>query len=919
MRSRGFEPPHRVPGQRAIAAGSLGALCLTLITAASHAQETARSVLPFNPPPPAARWIDVPDGRSNLAPQPRFVGDVNGDGFNDFLIRRYHPVRTPFGESALVYGGQDLPPDGAIDRLRHTRFTNGGLIGENTAISLNPYARVGDVDGDGLSDFLIALVHARDKAGVVFLIFGAREYPEGVDLLDDTASGVRRVRFSSGIEKDYLGKSVAGVGDVDGDGVPDLAISSEAVGSGMVCRGPIEVHVVFGAGLSQESEIDLSGPVGGPRLSDHRGSREQPSGVEAQSYGSGMRSHRGGGRRERRRSRRLRRGRFRGHARWKVGRSGLVVYGNREFPRELFIAAPEEFGVEIGGVLVGAEFGSVLAGAGDVDGDGLKDFLVGASVQQTWGAGEAYLFYGSRDWPSRFLADSPEVRSFRLMGTLPPFDSAGHLGTEVSGLGDWNRDGLSDFFDGGSPAERRLRLGGRTGLRDLRLPGPARCGLRPGCRNPGPAGPRTRGSRFAPRIRKTRRNRGDFDGNGEDELLIVDWPYLALPTDDPGRHLDRARNRDRFAGAPAVLGDPERGKRVRRGTGDHQGPGISWRRGGVLRRGAGDHARGGALSENPGRRTVRSLPGVVSVAVRRGGEESVLVDAFTYTPGDSYPDLELDVERLRAAGHRVLVYGDSELIVPDLHWRQFASVRMHDLDRDGRNEIFFLSPAHRFMFLPGGGNFPDAIGVGETELYGTVVLPEPDVAGMGGMLAFPGDLNGDGREDIAIGGGVVIPQVGAPESWPGRVYVLFGRERWEPRVELQREIEEGRAVAIPTARCGLSRVCAPGDLRSGMDSRTLPSPRSSAEATPRPSSSSERGSPRRSCRTSSCVAIPRRSLSGRPSSPGFSATCSRWGVRSISMATAGTTFSSARRTSSAACTCSSEERIPCAGSTRFSS
>ena len=85
-----------------------------------------------------------------------------------------------------------------------------------------------------------------------------------------------------------------------------------------------------------------------------------------------------------------------------------------------------------------------VAGAGDVNGDGLADIIIGASLAHANDNGAAYVFHGA--------AENPSTSPYQ------PFESnnpGAFFGTSVSGAGDINGDGFADFvvgapdFDGG--------------------------------------------------------------------------------------------------------------------------------------------------------------------------------------------------------------------------------------------------------------------------------------------------------------------------------------------------------------------------------------------------------------------------------------------------------------------------------------
>ncbi len=121
-----------------------------------------------------------------------FPGDLNKDGFTDMAFWK---IRTEI----YVLSGRD----GSI--LFKIRFSKDPGIAEKIA-------RVGDLDGDGVSDILTSVDEGPLDKGVIFLFSG---------------KGGRLLRSWVGDKKwGCLGVSLRGMGDVDGDGVGDFIAGS---------------------------------------------------------------------------------------------------------------------------------------------------------------------------------------------------------------------------------------------------------------------------------------------------------------------------------------------------------------------------------------------------------------------------------------------------------------------------------------------------------------------------------------------------------------------------------------------------------------------------------------------------------------------------------------------------------------------
>jgi hypothetical protein len=143
---------------------------------------------------------------------------VNGDGFADIAIGAPDGCGDFSGRVFVVFGGPRL---GRIDL---DRLGTGGfeIVSSVDFKAGRTLGAAGDVDGDGLADLALGDedydLPARRFAGAVVLVHGQRG-TERVRLRDLGAGGFRWL----GAERTSgLGSSLAGLGDFDGDGRPDL-------------------------------------------------------------------------------------------------------------------------------------------------------------------------------------------------------------------------------------------------------------------------------------------------------------------------------------------------------------------------------------------------------------------------------------------------------------------------------------------------------------------------------------------------------------------------------------------------------------------------------------------------------------------------------------------------------------------------
>jgi hypothetical protein len=121
-------------------------------------------------------------------------------------------------------------------------------------------ASAGDVNGDGYADIIVGALFAdplaRTNAGAVYVLFGKQSGFATVDLNGFPAEGAGFI-IQGAAAGDYAGYSVAGAGDVNGDGYGDLIVGAR--GADPLSRtGGGAAYVILG-GDSMPATVDLNG------------------------------------------------------------------------------------------------------------------------------------------------------------------------------------------------------------------------------------------------------------------------------------------------------------------------------------------------------------------------------------------------------------------------------------------------------------------------------------------------------------------------------------------------------------------------------------------------------------------------------------------------------------------------------------
>ena len=281
------------------------------------------------------------------------LGDANGDGLADLA------TSAPFRSEEVDDGGLVYVVLGPVSGERSLSQADGRLSGDRVgALAGTALAGGGDVDGDGWVDLLVGAA----EDGAAWLALGPLT---GAVSLGDAAAVIEGDGDGSA-----AGTAIGGGGDLDGDGYDDVAIGApgqvslgvDAAGAVAIFLGPIDDAAAVLAGSAEDeaagSAVAIAGDLDGDGYDDL---------IVGAPYSAAGGTDAG---------------------------AALIILGPVD------AGAQEAWDAAVTRVLGDGEddnCGASVAAAGDVDGDGRDELLVGAPYEDSGGsqAGAAYLIFGT--------------------------------------------------------------------------------------------------------------------------------------------------------------------------------------------------------------------------------------------------------------------------------------------------------------------------------------------------------------------------------------------------------------------------------------------------------------------------------------------------------------------------------------------
>jgi hypothetical protein len=273
------------------------------------------------------------------------AGDVNGDGYADLVVGG-NLANNVAAAAFLYYGG---PQGLATDPVILTNPVDAGYEFQYGDV----VASAGDINGDGYADLVLGTQVGRHA----FVAYGG---PSGISMpslvLSDPFPPNEPDSFS------LFGGTLACAGDVNGDGFADVLVGAAGNGNDYAMAGDVFLYPGGAAGLSTTPIRLVPAQVG---TGGGLGTWVAPGGdVNGDGFADILVNS---------------------------GDGSYLYLGGANGPSTL----PFNVSVPVG---ENNQFGGAVAGAGDIDGDGYDDIIVGSPYSNSW-VGSAYLFTGTANGP----------------------------------------------------------------------------------------------------------------------------------------------------------------------------------------------------------------------------------------------------------------------------------------------------------------------------------------------------------------------------------------------------------------------------------------------------------------------------------------------------------------------------------------
>ncbi|HEY77306.1 MAG TPA: hypothetical protein G4O00_14210, partial [Thermoflexia bacterium] len=300
--------------------------------------------------------------------------DVSGDGIPDLIMGAYQYDQSAgvdgSGAVYVIFGGTSLSKTIQLDS-GGADFT---ILGDDPGDRLGRSVACGDVDGDGTADIIAGAYRADQTwgsdAGEVYVIYGGSTLSGTLDL-STTAPDVLLRGVGAGDEAGFYVAS----GDLNGDGTDDLLIGAYRADVDWPNSETGTAYVIYGGSLSatmnlsETADVTIYGAAQDDRLSRSLTSGDfNGDGYDDLLMGAPLADV---------------------TTRTNAGTS-YVIYGAPDLTSTIYLSSTNLVSIKVLGDDIDDQAGRA-SGAGDLDGDGADDLIIGAVLAGGTDSGETYV------------------------------------------------------------------------------------------------------------------------------------------------------------------------------------------------------------------------------------------------------------------------------------------------------------------------------------------------------------------------------------------------------------------------------------------------------------------------------------------------------------------------------------------------
>ncbi|NEP80128.1 MAG: hypothetical protein F6K39_19355, partial [Okeania sp. SIO3B3] len=355
-------------------------------------------------------------------------GDFNGDGIDDIFISAPGLNDGSPSKTYIVFGRDGQFPDN-ID-LSELDGDNGFVINDESGQTGETVSKAGDINNDGIADIIIGASTGGEENYVVY--GSGTGFPAEVELSDLNQN--QGLSFT-GMDLEDAITTVSGLGDVNQDGIDDLAIAVSGINpeDGFATN---KSYVVFGQN-NLPGSFNLSNLDGTNGFAiEGIGFSNNPFPISISEVGDFNKDGIGD---------------IIIGAPQNTGQTYIVFGRDESFPAEIDLSTFDpNIGLVVGGVDFDERSGTAVDSAGDLNNDGVDDLIIGAPGSFSGGTpGKSYVVFGN-------AALNPEVET--IVGDNEDNTLEGGESPEIiQGLGGQDRligNEGNDSINGGTGSDR---------------------------------------------------------------------------------------------------------------------------------------------------------------------------------------------------------------------------------------------------------------------------------------------------------------------------------------------------------------------------------------------------------------------------------------------------------------------------------